>query len=54
MTAITQGELTSSQFLNLVCAIAEDGDRLRYIIEDYLANMADDEILEVYNHYFKD
>ena len=53
-TATAQGGLTSSQFLNLVCAIADDGDRLRYIIEDYLAGMADDEVLEVYDHYFKD
>ncbi len=44
--------LNNDQQLDLVCALADNSDLVEGLLEDYIANLGNEELEEVYGLYF--
>ena len=53
MTTTTTFELDSDQRLDLICALAENGDFLREVIGDYIDNLSEADLKATYQDYFE-
>ena len=51
-TTATPFELDSDQRLDLICALAENGDFLRGLIGDYLDTLSEEDLKGTYYDFF--